>query len=37
MKVIDGQDGCGGMNVSSGSGSPRYSWTKGYKMVVVIM
>jgi len=33
--MIDDQDRCEWVNVSSGTSSPRYSWTKGHKMVVV--
>ena len=33
--MIDDQDMCEWVNISSGTGSPWYSWTKGHKTVVV--
>ena len=35
--MIDDQDRCEWENVSSGTSSPRHFWTKGSKMVVVIV
>jgi len=35
--MIDDQDRCEWVNVSSSPGSPRYSWTKGRKTVVVVV
>jgi len=32
--MIDDQDRCDCVNVSSDTGSPGWSWTKGHKMVV---
>jgi len=33
--MVDNQDRCEWMNVSSGTSSPGLSWTKDHKMVVV--
>ena len=33
--MVDGQDRFEWVNVSSGTGSPGLSWTKGHKTVVV--
>jgi len=35
--MIDDQDRCGWVNVSSGTGSPSCSWSKGCKMAVVVV
>jgi len=35
LRTADDQDSCEWVNISSGTGSPRYSWTKGHKTVAV--
>ena len=34
--MVDEQERCEWVNVSSGTGSPGQSWTKGHKMVVCV-
>jgi len=35
--MVDDQGRCEWVNVSSGTGSPRYSCTEGHRMVVVVL
>ena len=35
--MVDEQEGCEWMNVSSGTGSPRWTQTKGHKTVVCVI
>ena len=36
IRMVDEQEGCEWMNVSSGTGSPGYTLTKGHKMVLCV-
>jgi len=36
IRMVDEEEGYEWMNVSSGTGSPRWTWTKGCKIVVCV-